>query len=200
MWADRDSTKPLPPRGTAHTLWAGTAGVKAVSYSKSLAHRQALPLLLSCLHTLLTPRGLDQGPGGLPAAWTLVRPQPPGLRSGYPSKAFPHLPHQVKCYLSLEARLKSFLCLLSSSVSLPVSPGILYFPACGLFVWSFCSSQHRAGALSLLCCSSCSRATVAPSTLPGTAWLKHKVWDLLQGRETTSFSKTQHSSCFTWGQ
>ena len=130
MWADRDSTKPLPPRGTAHTLWAGTAGVKAVSYSKSLAHRQALPLLLSCLHTLLTPRGLDQGPGGLPAAWTLVRPQPPGLRSGYPSKAFPHLPHQVKCYLSLEACLKSFLCLLSSSVFLPVSPGILHFPGC----------------------------------------------------------------------
>ena len=82
-------------------------------------------------HTLLTPWGLDQGPGGLPAAWTLIRPQPPGLRSGCPSKAFPHLPHQVKCYLSLEACLKSFLCLLSSSVFLPVSPGIFNFPACG---------------------------------------------------------------------
>ena len=134
-------------------------------------------------HTLLTPRALDQGPGGLPAAWTLIRPQPPGLRSGCPSKAFPHLPHQVKCYLSLEARLKSFLCLLSSSVSLPVSPGILYFPACGLFVWSFCSSQHRAGALSLLCCSSCSRVSGAPSTLLGKAWLKYEVWDQLLGHE-----------------
>ena len=52
-------------------------------------------------HTLLTLRGLDQGPEGLPAAWTLIPPQPPGLRSGYlsPCKAFPHLPHQVKCYL-----------------------------------------------------------------------------------------------------
>ena len=82
-------------------------------------------------HTLLTPRGLDQGPGGLPAAWTLIPTQPPGLRSGYPSKDFPHLPHQVKCYLSLEAHLKSFLRLLFSSNSLPVSLGILHFPARG---------------------------------------------------------------------
>ena len=81
--------------------------------------------------TLLTPRALDQGPGGLPAAWTLIPTQPPGLRSGYPSKDFPHLPHQVKCYLSLEAHLKSFLHLLFSSNSLPVSLGILHFPARG---------------------------------------------------------------------
>ena len=44
-WADRDSTKHLLPHGTAHTLWAGTGGVKAVSNSKS-AHRQALLMLL----------------------------------------------------------------------------------------------------------------------------------------------------------
>ena len=82
-------------------------------------------------HTLLTPWGLVHRPGGLPAAWTLIPTQPPGLHSGCPSKAFPYLPHQVKCYFFLEAHLKSFLRLLSSSNSLPVSLGILPFPACG---------------------------------------------------------------------
>ena len=71
------------------------------------------------------------------------------------------------------------------------------FLVAGLFVWSFCSSQHWAGALSLLCCSSCSRASRAPSTLPGTAWLEYEVWDPLLGHEATSFVKTQHHTSFT---
>ena len=46
-----------------------------------------------------------------------------------------------------------------------------------LFVLSFFSSQHWAGALSLLCSSSCFRASRAPSNLLNTVWLKHGVWD-----------------------
>ena len=57
--------------------------------------------------------------------------------------------------------------------------------------------QHWAGALSLLCCSSCSRASRAPSTLPDTAWLEYEVWDPLLGHEATSFVKTQHHTSFT---
>ena len=140
--------------------------------------------------TLLTPQGLDQGLGGLPAGGTLIPSQPPGLRSGCPSKAFPYLPHQVKCYLFLEAHLKSFLRLMSSSNSLPVSLGILPFPACGSVCVEFLQLPAQGGALSLLCCSSCSRASGAPSTLPGTAWLKYEAWDLLLGHESTRFSKT----------
>ena len=68
-----------------------------------------------------------------------------------------------------------------------------------LFVLSFFSSQHWAGALSLLCSSSCSRASRAPSNLLNTVWLKHEVWDLLLGHETTSFLKTQHNLCFPYG-
>ena len=68
-----------------------------------------------------------------------------------------------------------------------------------LFVLSFFSSQHWAGALSLLCSSSCSRASRAPSNLLNTVWLKHEVWDLLLGHETTSFLKTQHNPCFPYG-
>lgn len=95
--------------------------------------------------TLLTPQGLDQELGGLPAWGTLIPSQPPGLRSGCPSKAFPYLPHQVKCYLFLEAHLKSFLRLLSSSNSLPVSLGILPFPACGSVCVEFLQLPAQGG-------------------------------------------------------
>lgn len=96
-------------------------------------------------HTLLTPWGLVHRPGGLPAAWTLIPTQPPGLHSGCPSKAFPYLPHQVKCYLSPEAHLKSFLHLLSSSNSLPVSLGILPCPACGSVCVEFLQLPAQGG-------------------------------------------------------
>ena len=124
-------------------------------------------------------------------------PRPPGLCSGCPSpfKALSHLPHQVKRYLYLEFPLQSLPALLSPPVPLQSHLEICTFLVAGLFVWSFCSSQHWAGALSLLCCSSCSRASGAPSTLPGTAWLEYEVWGLLLGHEATSVMKTQHHIC-----
>ena len=71
-------------------------------------------------HTLLTPWGLVHRPGGLPAAWTLIPTQPPGLHSGCPSKAFPYLPHQVKCYYVL-GNIEFVLTMLGLCCSLEVA-------------------------------------------------------------------------------